>query len=66
MFDNCCVEEGGDSVEYSNIHAVGGQQHHIARIETEILYGAYIGLFLTVLFHILSSVCRSSGLVLET
>ena len=66
MFNNCCVEEGGNGIEYSNVHPVSGQQQHIARVETQILYGSDVGLLLAVLFHFLSSVCRSSRLVLET
>ena len=66
MFDDCGVEEGGDGVEHSHVHAVGGQQQQIPRVETELLDRVDVGLFLTVLFHILSSVCWSPGLVLET
>ena len=66
MFDNCCIEEGGNGVEHSNVHAVGDQEENIARVGTEVLDGANVGLLLIVLFHFLSSVGRSSGSVLET
>ena len=68
MLDNGCIEEGGNGVEHSHVHAVGDQQENIARVGAEVLDGAKIGLLLIliVLFHFLSSVCRSSGSVLET
>ena len=66
VFDNCGVEEGGDGVEDSNIHAVCDQQENIAWVGTKVLDGAKVGLLLIVLFHFLSSVGRSSGSVLET
>ena len=66
MLDNCCIEESGNGVEHSNVHAVGDQQENIARVGAKVLDGAKVGLLLIVLFHFLSSVCRSSGSVLET
>ena len=68
MLDNGCIEKGGNGVEHSHVHAVGDQQENIARVGAEVLDGAKIGLLLIliVLFHFLSSVCRSSGSVLET
>ena len=66
MFDYGCVEEGGNGVEDSHVHAVGDQQENIARVGAKVLDGAKVGLLLIVLFHFLSSVGRSSGSVLET
>ena len=68
MFDNGCVEEGGNGVEDSHVHAVGDQQENIARVGAKVLDGAKVGLLLIVivLFHFLSSVCWSPGSVLET
>ena len=66
MFDDCCIEESGNGVEHSNVHAVSYQQQNIAWVGTKVLDGANVGLPLIVLLHFLSSVCRSPGSVLET
>ena len=66
MCHNCGVEEGGNGVEHSEIHAISDQQEKVAWVGTKVLDGANVGLLLIVLFYFLSSVCRSSGSVLET